>query len=174
MSYQELVDRYMIDAFEYMERIVDFIDKEYGTTYYKGDMGDEIEQSCREIKNKFDFETVELTYDLACEKYPLMKVNIILNPRFHLINSYHVFKNSFDDLFEYLNHRYEDKQFYKMHNEAIQRLIELFPSCEKTIQLQMKLKYMHDFNDDVWLIPREEIESEEYRNLYVYVQTFRP
>ena len=173
MTFQQLIDNNMIDALDYMERTIDFIDEKYETTYNDCDMNDEIERLSDEIKNRHDFETVESMYKLACEKYPLVEENKLLNPKFRLINSWYVFNKPFDELLYYLDHNYEDEKFDEKYNESMQTLIQLFPKCEKIILLQMKLEDIPDSNDEVWLIPGNEINNEEYEKLYSYVQTLR-
>ena len=127
------------------------------------------------IKNSQDFDTVESLYKLACEKYPLVEENKNLNPKFRLINSWYVFSAPFDELYDYLEHVCGGEDLDEKYNEVRQTLIRLFPKCEKTILLQTSLgDDLPDSDDEVWLIPRNEIESEEYKNLYSYVQTFRP
>lgn len=136
-------------------------------------MNDDIEQLSDKIKNSQDFDTVESLYKSACEKYPLVEENKNLNPKFRLINSWYVFNKPFDELLDYLDHNYEDEKFDEKYNESMSVLIQLFPKCEKIILLQMKLEDIPDSNDEVWLIPRNEINNEEYENLYSYVQTLR-
>ena len=173
-TFQQLIDGNMFGAFDYMESIIDFIDEKYKTTYNNCDMNDDVERLSDKIKNNHDFETAELLYKLACEKYPLIKENKFLDPKFRLINSWYVFNKPFDELLDYLDHNYEDDEFDKKYNEAIQTLIKLFPKCEKMILLQMKLENVPDSNDEVWFIPRDEIDNAEYCVLYTYVQNFRP
>lgn len=172
-SFQQLIDDNAIDAIDYMERIIDFIDEKYKTTYNNCDMNDDIEQLSDKIKNKHDFETVESLYKSACEKYSLVKENKFLNPKFRLINSWYVFNKPFDELLDYLDHNYEDERFDEKYNEIMKTLIRLFPKCEKTIELQMRLEDIPDSNDEVWLMPRNEIDNEEYKKLYSYIQNIK-
>ena len=170
-SYQQLIDKNMVDAFEYMERIIDFIDEKYKTTYNNCNMCDGIEELSDTIKNRKDFETVEILYTLACEKYPLIKDVESLNPKLRLVNSRRVFNKPFDELLDYIGSAYDSNDFDEKYNEVLQMLIHKFPKCEKVIRIQMELEDILDERDDIQFIPMNEIIDEEYRKLYEYVQS---
>lgn len=175
-NYQQLIEDNMIDAFDYMERIFDFIDENYKTTYNDCNMSDDIEELGDKIKNRNDFETVEILYTLTCEKYPLVKDVEVLNPKLRLVNSWYVFNKPFDELLDYLEHNYDtiENEFDEKYNEILDTLVHKFPKCEKVIRIQMKLKDIPDEQDDIQFIPMDEINDEEYSKLYECVQTLRP
>ena len=175
-DYQQLIEDNMVDAFDYMERIFDFIDEKYKTAYNDCNMHDDIEELGDKIKNKHDFETVETLYMLACTKYPSVKDVKSLNPKLRLVNSWYVFNAPFDELLDYLEHNYDatDDEFDEKYNEILQMLIRKFPKCEKVIRIQMKLEDIPDEQDEIQFIPKDEINDEEYSKLYTYIQTLRP
>ena len=70
-SYDETIEINMIDAFEYYDRLTEYIDKVYKTSYADSDMNDEIENMFDEFINAKDYKSAERTYDLECQKYPL-------------------------------------------------------------------------------------------------------
>lgn len=175
-NYQKLVEDNMINAFDYAERMFDFIDEKYKTTYNDCNMSDNIEELGDKIKNKNDFETVETLYTLACEKYPLVKDVESLNPKLRLVNSWFVFNKPFDEMLDYLEHVYDttDDEFDEKCNEILQILVHKFPKCEKVIRIQMQLEDIPDEKDDIQFIPKNEISNDEYSKLYTYVQTLKP
>ena len=173
-NYQKLIEDNMVDAFDYSERIFDFLDEKYKMTYNDCNMCDDIEDLGDKIKNNKDFETVEALYALVCEKYPSIKGVESLNPKLRLVNSWYVFNAPFDELLDYLDNNYDGNEFDEKYNEILQMLVHKFPKCEKLIRIQMKLEDIPDEQDDIHFIPRDEIIDDEYSKLYAYVQTLRP
>ena len=126
-TYDETIERYTLDAFDYYRRLTDYIDEVYKTTYEDLNMNDEIENMFDEIANAKDYETVERVYNLACRKYPLIKDNIYLNPKMKYVKSFYVFDLLFDKMLR------RSEGFPDMTTEQIkEKLIDEFPECKQT------------------------------------------
>ena len=169
MNYNEKVERYSLDAFDYAESIYDFVDDKYKTKYNECKMNDELDRLDDEIINNQDFETVQKIYELACKMYPLVAECSILNPKHRLVNSWYIFKNTFGKLLEELEYNYTGETLKIKLDEITDSLIKLFPQCEKMIILHMKIDIIPDENESIWLIPKDEILNEQYRELYQFV-----
>lgn len=157
-SYSEIVAANAIDAFEFDENILEFIDKTYETAYMNCNMDDELQALSDRIHHDNDYEIVEQIYDLACEKYPLVKNIPTLNPRKRYVNSFYVFEKSFDYI---IDDRDED-EFEPLKTE----LINKYPKCEQLILNQFAWDGDGDERDPKWLIPKDEILDEQYEQLY--------
>lgn len=59
MSFEKEAKIYVIEAYEYNEKLLDFIDEEYNTKYNDHEMDDEIEELSDEISDENDFVTIE-------------------------------------------------------------------------------------------------------------------
>lgn len=159
-TYDEIIEINTIDAFECYNRLTDYIDKVYKTTYDNLNMNDEIEDMFNEIANGKDYETVERIYDLACKKYPLIKNNIYLNPRFRYVQSFYVFDLVFDKMLQ------RSEGFPEITTEEIkEKLITKFPECKDLIIMELS-NDIHDEYDDEWLIPQATLLSEAYHSLF--------
>lgn len=159
-TYDEAIEINTIDAFEYYSRLTDYIDKVYKTTYDNLNMNDEIENMFEEIDDAKDYETVEKVYDLACQKYPLIKNNIYLNPKFRYVKSFYVFDLLFDDMLQ------RSEGFPDITTEEIkEKLIAKFPECKDLILMELSDDIPDEY-DDEWLIPQAVILTEAYHSLF--------
>ena len=159
--YDDYIERNTIDAFEYYDRLTIYIDKVYRTTYGDLNMNDEIESMYDEINDSKDYETVEKVYNLACQKYPLIKDNIYLNPKFRHVKSFYVFDLLFDEMLQ------KYKCFPDMTTEQIkQQLITEFPECKDLIIMELSDDIPNE-RDDIWLMPQEVILRESYHSLFI-------
>ena len=159
-AYDETIEINTIDAFEYYDRLVDYIDKIYKTTYADLVMNDEIENMLDEFTNAKDYEPAERTYDLACQKYPLVKENVYLNPKFRYVKSFYVFDLLFDEMLQ------RSEGFPNITTEEIkEKLITKFPECKDLILMELSDDIPDEY-DDVWLIPQDIILREDYHSLF--------
>ena len=158
--YDEIIEENTIGVFEYYDRLTDYIDKEYKTSYADVNMNDEIENTFDEFTNDKNYEPVERVYDLACQKYPLIKNNIYLNPRLRHVNSFHVFDLLFDEMLQ------RSEGFPDITTEEIkEKLITKFPECKDLILMELSDDIPDEY-DDVWLIPQGVILTEAYHSLF--------
>ena len=175
MSFKGKIDSYRVDAFEYEETLLDFIDKEYDTKYNDCEMNDEIERLSDEIKHDDDFGIVEQIYDIACDEYPAIKQYHYLNP---YLRHYNVFR-IFDDLFsinivETLSHLYEDDEFDNKINDVKHKLTTLAPSCEQIIDLLLRNEENDEHDYMTWWKPKNEFMNGDYERLFNAVNDVRP
>ena len=160
-TYNELIERNTLDAFDYYERITDYIDEVYKTEYDNLEMNDEIENIVHKIKNDKDYETAERMYNLACQKYQLIKDNKYIDPRLKHVNSCYVFDSLFSDML------LRSEGFPDVTIEEIkEQLIDEFPECKDFITLELS-DDLPDEHDDIWLMPQDVLLSESYRSLYI-------
>ena len=160
-QYDEIIERNTIDAFEYYDKITDYIDEAYETNYTNLNMNDEIENMFNEIDNSKDYETVERIYDLVCQKYPLIKDNEYMNPRLRHVKSFYVFDLLFDEMLR------RSDGFPDITTEQIKlQLIDEFPECKDLIIMELS-DDIPDEHDDIWLIPQEIILREAYHSLFI-------
>ena len=156
-----LIERNTLTAFDYYEGLIDFIDVNYETDYTKSLMNDEIQNMFHDIKYDKDYETVERIYDIACQKYPLVKDHKYLDPKLKHVNSYRVFETVFNNMFE------KSKGFQDTTTDDIRKqLINEFPECKDFITLELSDNIPDDY-DDIWLIPQKVLLKESYRSLYI-------
>lgn len=159
-AYDETIEINTIDAFEYYDRLTDYIDKVYKTSYSDLDMNDEIENMFDEFTNDKDYKPAERMYDLACQKYPLVKENTYLNPKFRWVKSFYVFDHLFYEMLQ------RSEGFPNITTEEIkEKLITKFPECKDLILMELSDDIPDEY-DDVWLIPQAIILSEAYRSLF--------
>ena len=175
MSFKDKIKSYFIDAFEYEETLLDFIDKEYGTKYNDCKMNDEIEKLSDEIKHEDDFKIIEQIYNIACDKYPTIKQYHYLNP---YLRHYNVF-SIFDDLFsinivEILSRLYEDEEFNNKINDVKHKLTTLAPSCEQIIDLLLRNEENDEHDYIIWWKPKTEVKNRDYERLFNAVNDVRP
>ena len=107
-DWYELIDENTIDAFEYDERLCEFLDKHYQTTYQDLNMDDEITSLTDKIYYPNDYEYIEEAYDIACIMYPLVKTDPLLNPRLRLVNMCFVFRRAFNRLLDRISEVNDD------------------------------------------------------------------
>lgn len=154
-SYVEIVERNAIDAFEFDENILEFIDKIYGTAYMNCNMDDEIQALSDRIHHGTDYEIVEQIYDLACKKYPLVNEHPTLNPRKRHVNAFYVFEKPFDYVVDC------DQSERIKHD-----LIAKYPKCAQLILNRFAWVDYGSEWDEKWLIPKAELLDEQYEKLY--------
>lgn len=159
-AYDETIEMNVIDAFEYYDRLTEYIDKVYNTSYADTDMNDEIENMFDEFINAKDYKSAERTYDLACQKYPLVKENIYLNPKFRWVKSFYVFDRLFYEMLQ------RSEGFPNITTEEIkEKLITKFPECKDLILMELSDDIPDEY-DDEWLIPQATILREAYHSLF--------
>jgi len=152
--YDEIIETNTISAFEYNERLAEYIEEVYKTAY------DEFDDTLDEINGSKDYEPVERAYNLACQKYPLVKENMYLNPKFRHVKSFYVFDNLFDQMLQ------RSEGFPDITTEQIKnQLITKFPECKNLILMELSDDIPDEY-DDVWLIPQEVILRESYHSLF--------
>ena len=171
--FRTLVERYTIDAFEYNEYILDFIDSNYDTVYNNCDMNDEIEQLSDAIHHGDDYSLVECIYDLSCIKYPLIKKQQHLNPYLRHINSYRIFNDLFGNMLESIDFHF-DEDFDSKIQDIKHKLIISFPACEKLITEMMKCEELDEYDFEMWFIPKDEMMNGQYENLFNELNDIQP
>ena len=172
--YMDLVNENSIDAFMYDEWITEFIDVQYNTDYSNFNEFDELSILLDKIRTPKDFDIVELVYDIACEKYPLVKNKSILNPRFRHVNSWFVFEKVFEELLHKMASIYENEDEPTKIKELIDKLVGLFPECENLIKLQLAdADNLPNEWDEAWMIPKDIIISQQYKDLFDYIQSYK-
>lgn len=165
---------YSINAFDYNEVILGFIDKEYGTKYNDCKMYDEIEKLSDKINDEDDFAIIERIYDLACDQYPKIKQHQYLNPYLRHVDSFRVFDDLFSiNIVDELSYLYEDEEFDNKINDVEGKLTVIAPSCEQIIK-----SLLHEESDDhdyaKWWKPKNEFMNGDYEQLFNAVSDVCP
>ena len=168
-KYIKSVEDNIVDAFEYSERIYDFISEKYNVSN-----DDEFENTLDLIEDKNDYTTLEQVYETLCEKYPLIKENPTLNPKHRMVNSWFVFHDVCYKFLVRLWDKYDEDNEFEIHcNELSSEMKKLFPACTKLIELEIDTEKTDDYPDeydDVWYVPKDELLNDQYKGLYKYLQ----
>lgn len=155
-DFNELVKNNMKEITDYSLETLDFIDKVYHTTYNECNMNDEIERLTNELTYQSNFTEVERIYDLACEKYPLVKEQKLLNPRLRLVDLYHIF----DKLFEKLEIKLTEDEY----DTFKEQLFSCYPDCDVVLNNEMVDRKEDD--DESWFVPLADVNRCHYKELY--------